>query len=368
MINRGSSHAPKILHNSLSRLFNIMHYLSDNNQSNSYYPEKDRKNNWRVFIDKLTWGLKYKEINHYYYSYGFDVLGKNDSDEYMPYSIFMKMRNEINKRSYIGGYDSDYLSMLKDKFVFSMFLSSLNIPTPKVLALGVGGHIESLCDRKRFTLEEYLFPRAGEFFIKTVGGENADGVFHLRMENGETFLNNIKTSIGGLLSRLPRYYIIQEKIRQHHEINEFYPHSVNTVRLVTVNNKNGVSPFGAFMRIGAKGNYVDNWAVGGVLIGINYETGTLKKFGFFKPGFGGKVDRHPDSGMVFDGYAIPFYSEAVNLASRAHGYFYGIRSIGWDIALTDDGPLIIEGNDNWEISPLQISDGGLKNRFMEYMQ
>jgi hypothetical protein len=34
--------------------------------------------------------------------------------------------------------------------------------------------------------------------------------------------------------------------------------------------------------------------------------------------------------------------------------------IGWDIAITPDGPVFIEGNDNPEISGLQTVNGGLK--------
>lgn len=46
----------------------------------------------------------------------------------------------------------------------------------------------------------------------------------------------------------------------------------------------------------------------------------------------------------------------------AHKSLYGIHSIGWDVAITDQGPVLIEGNDNWEISIIQI-DRGLKKEW-----
>ena len=48
--------------------------------------------------------------------------------------------------------------------------------------------------------------------------------------------------------------------------------------------------------------------------------------------------------------------------------FYGVRSIGWDIAITDSGPCFVEGNDNWEISLNQAADRGLRKAWYEAME
>ena len=42
-----------------------------------------------------------------------------------------------------------------------------------------------------------------------------------------------------------------------------------------------------------------------------------------------------------------------------------IHSIGWDIAFTENGPIFIEGNDNWEITGIQATNGGMKELFQE---
>ena len=59
---------------------------------------------------------------------------------------------------------------------------------------------------------------------------------------------------------------------------------------------------------------------------------------------------HPDTGIKFSEFHAPEYKQAVKLACRAHKALYGIRAIGWDVAISDHGPVFIEGNDNWEIS------------------
>ena len=123
---------------------------------------------------------------------------------------------------------------------------------------------------------------------------------------------------------------------------------------------NKVVPLSAVLRVGANGNTVDNWAAGGLAVGIEMETGRLKEYGFYKHGKGTKTVCHPDTGTEFNGFKIPFYTEAVEKAVSLHTHLVPIVVIGWDIAITPDGPLFIEGNDNMEISINQEVNGGLK--------
>lgn len=98
-------------------------------------------------------------------------------------------------------------------------------------------------------------------------------------------------------------------------------------------------------------------------IGINFQNGLLKKYGFYKLKYGTKVATHPDSKIIFGQTEAPRYKEAVEIALKAAQCLYGIRAIGWDIAITADGPIIIEGNDNWEISLNQACDRPLRKEW-----
>jgi len=44
---------------------------------------------------------------------------------------------------------------------------------------------------------------------------------------------------------------------------------------------------------------------------------------------------------------LPFWDEACALAETAARHFLPIRTIGWDVALTPEGPVILEGNFWW---------------------
>ena len=149
------------------------------------------------------------------------------------------------------------------------------------------------------------------------------------------------------LQNLDGVYLLQQRIQQHPEMSRLHPPSINAIRLVTFNNEGNVQVFWAALKIGARGNRVDNVACGGLAVRIDLTSGRLQGDGMFLPGQGTTTDRHPDTGVLFDGFEIPYFHEAIQSAKDAHRHLYGVHSIGWDIAITPAGPTIIEGNDNW---------------------
>ena len=129
-----------------------------------------------------------------------------------------------------------------------------------------------------------------------------------------------------------------------------------------------VHPFGAGLRIGRSGSTIDNWAKGGVFVGIDMGTGKLMNRGFMKPQFGTAVSEHPDTHVVFDGFLVPYYKEAQELAVKLHSFLYRSHSVGWDIAITEKGPVFIEGNGLWEISLVQAVHGGMRKEIESYFE
>lgn len=88
----------------------------------------------------------------------------------------------------------------------------------------------------------------------------------------------------------------------------------------------------------------------------------------YKPGYGGIVREHPQTHVRFSGFEIPYFHDAVKFATRLHSYLYGVHSIGWDIAITEAGPVIIEGNDDWDGAVPMALEKNFKQRFLEMYQ
>jgi hypothetical protein len=347
--------------NTRYELQRISRLVNDPKLSSSYFPETERKSKTEIWKDHLLCLAKYNEVNHYYYVYGLDRKGA-DASELLPYRTFRIIRNRTNLHPNKDGYN--YACLLRDKFVFGQFLTSLQFPTPKNIALFNQGEITWLETMKAAPLASLAENKNYDGFCKQLAGTMGKGAFALRLSEGRFYIEDKEITLEQLRERLNGQYLLQERVIQHSKMATLHPSSVNTMRVMTFNNNGIVSVFSAALRIGTQGSSIDNWSSGGILIRINLQTGQLQGQGFYKPGYGGCVKQHPNSGIVLDGFEIPFFQESLDMLCKLHQYFYGVHSIGWDVAITPEGPVLVEGNDDWDGAVPMALEKNFKTRFL----
>lgn len=137
--------------------------------------------------------------------------------------------------------------------------------------------------------------------------------------------------------------LAEEYIVQHSEMSRMYPESVNTVRVVTVLDKEGEPHIiYAAVRLGNEGRVVDNINAGGLSAPVDKETGVLTNVAFDKNFH--YYDEHPYTGVKIVGFRIPLWSEVVDLVTVAAKRIPELRYVGWDVAITEKGPLFVEAN------------------------
>lgn len=336
----------------------------------TYYPEMERKTKREMWWDNFVWLCKNNEVNELYTSFGMDVKGFRELDDFIPHREFCVKRNLGNQReiqSITGDYN--YIVLLRDKYLFASYLSSTIgeeyiVPTVALISQGKA----YLAEKKQWTDPSVLLKEGSRLVYKIVDGECADGVMLVEVKDDLVSVDNQSYTKEGFIDSLKgKRYLVQNVVEQHEAIRKFGTKSVNTIRVVTIKGKSGVvNLFAAFLRLGVSADsFVDNRAVGGLGVGVDLNNGTLMKYGFPHDAFGVKLDEHPLSHIKFEGYKLPFWQETVDLVSKAHQQFYEIQSIGWDVVLTERGPVLLEGNDDWEISGPQDTSGGLKERWKE---
>lgn len=305
----------------------------------SYFPECQRKNMFKRILENIFWVLRYHRANTFYTLYGLDIKGKS-SKGYIDENSFWKKLNELN---YSNGLTSQ-IGLLRDKFMFYKYMKENQLPVPEVFGVIKDGKLYSnnLCEQSFDFLKNTT-----DYFIKDVDGECASFVKHIACyDDMKEITEKIKKG----------FYILQKSVHQSKEMNEINSKSINTLRIITVNSGGKIRVLSSLLRVGTnKSGNVDNWAAGGLAIGIQ-DNGYLKKYGFYKPGHGLKESAHPDSKIVFEKYKVPLLDEAYNIAIEAHKFFYNVGAIGWDVAITEEGPVFIEGNDNFEITLMQGCD------------
>lgn len=330
----------------------------------TFYPDQELKSRPQIIRDQLLWLLKHHELNHFYYLWGFDRASFDRPDKYLPEQGFCRMRDKANAWRQFGAHRARYICMLQDKFVFGQYLKSLGFATPAVSALCDRQGIDWISSDAREPWERIAEHEGLDGFLKDALGRCGKAVYPLQVRSGKLYVNGKETPPQAVQKEIDGKYIIQQRVIQHPEMSRLYPHAVNTLRLVTLRQADEIILASGTFRMGAGGTPYDNWSSGGIGVGINVETGTLKQKGMFRCCTQGMMTEHPDTKVRFDTFRIPFYAEAATFVKELHSFFYGVHSIGWDIAITAEGPTAIEGNNSWCIGFQQIHDTTIKQTFL----
>jgi hypothetical protein len=151
----------------------------------------------------------------------------------------------------------------------------------------------------------------------------------------------------------PESYLIEERIRPHPVLAELVGPTLCCVRIVTLIGLSGEPRIlGAVYKIQPKPLGVDHLSFGALGSWVDLDSGRLGP-GRSRHEFG-YASVIPGTDRNFVGFQLPGWSEVKNLALRAAVVFPWARAIGWDIAISDRGPILIEGNAEWSTSLLQI--------------
>ena len=256
-------------------------------------------------------------------------------------------------------------AILANKLSFYNHCINLNIPTPKLLSYNFNSrwfynNKYQIINSKKSVLHFFdsVFKDSNNdyLFLKPTLGQGGQGCFLLKKENLESQIDNIYPDL------ISNSYVHQDYIKQHESINSIFSNSVNTIRIDTyIDANNEAHVLSALMRFGIGNTFTDNTHTGGFYISLNLETGKLQGVGRQDVVEGGKeVTHHPDSQVALDGFQIPFYKEAFELALQAVNAMPN-RIVGWDVAITNQGPLLIEGNEVPSLHVTDVACGGYLN-------
>jgi len=260
----------------------------------------------------------------------------------------------------------DYNSIMDNKYLFEVFLKKHNVKVTNSFAYNINSlfFIENELEQIN-TKEEFLefirnialkSRKSKNIFIKkntgSGGGKNIFKVSHESLSNDSGELDRIFKIVRSA------DFVFQEEVIQHDELNRLNPYCVNTLRIETFTNKANESKImSGIIRLGFNKSFIDNVSKGGAYVGINFSTGKLRDRAVsdFTNGRARSYFEHPETKIKFEGYEIPYFKEIVNLVESAAQLIPQVKVVGWDVAITPDGPLLIEGN---ELPGMMSSDIG----------
>lgn len=149
--------------------------------------------------------------------------------------------------------------------------------------------------------------------------------------------------IRDVTGQYPDGFLAEECIVNRDKIRALAPGSLNTVRVVTLTDKNGKTEvLAALLRMGNGRGIVDNFHAGGIAVPIDINTGRLKESGFTSDTQNIKI--HPYSGIRFKDYEIPGFFDCIELLDDLLKVETSARYVGWDFCITPDGIDLLEAN------------------------
>ena len=281
--------------------------------------EKCDKSKFAIFNDMIWCGLRYGAGYVDYDVIGFYKLTSAQRKTMLTRGINNKFVKQLNNKAYWHTLDN------KNEFneIFSKYLKR--------------DWIYPVSEDKSKSIE--WIKAHPVFFAKPNDGTCGKNIEKISASDKE-WNNDYEKIYNHLVEN--KIELLEEPIKQASEMNKLNDSSVNTVRMVSVMNEaNEVTVLTTFARIG-NGKCVDNFNSGGMTAKVNVETGVIEEAAVNKAGE--LFEKHPITGTEIKGFKIPYWNEAIDMVKEAAKLSPNIRYVGWDVGMSESGPVFVEGN------------------------
>lgn len=333
----------------MKRILYLFYYLKDTDYKKFYEflnfaSIKTGKNKFSLLIDCVYCSMKYNISLMDYFYFKFYNSTNNIRNEYAGTGFMYEYQLKMNPLK--------VRDILENKILFLNHFSEF-----------INRKHSTYSDMKRNDSEynKILNPFSDYIVIKGSKGQTGKQVSVIETKG---------LTRDGLLKIMQdsNYDLVEEFVVQHSSLMELSPSGLNTIRLFTqLTNDNHVEFLGARLRITINSK-VDNMAAGNPAAEVDLKTGKVIGSAYFSDIRKDPVSVHPITKVSIDGFEIPFWSQVIEMATMASLKAAGNKSIGWDIAITEKGPELIEGNHNWCKILWQIPvERGLKHHLLNYL-
>lgn len=178
--------------------------------------------------------------------------------------------------------------------------------------------------------------------------------------------NRTVTEVLQLMQR-KGFDLIEKFVLQHDDLMQLSPSALNTIRIITQLHEGKVIIIAARLRVSVNSE-IDNLTAGNFAAPVDIETGMVSGPGVFGDITKSDVFVHPITGVKIEGFLIPYWKECIEMVSKAALSIPDNRSVGWDVAVTNERPVLIEGNHDWGRVLWQLPvKKGLKEVLLPYL-
>lgn len=291
--------------------------------------------------DMLCCALKYGISFHEYFYYGFCQKDKKQRLEYASMAFMYEFQKKYNSK--------DHVDILNDKLLFNKtYAEFVNRKWLNPIASDLSDIQNILLNSDKVVLKRSKGTIGKDVLVLDVHEMTPEQVKKYAIEND--------------------YNLLEEFVYQHLDMQKISPNSLNTIRIIThLNEDNSVDILGAILRMGTTKN-TDNFSTGGIAAKIDITDGIVISDGVMVDISEPVYKCHPVSGAQIKGFKIPFWENVLAMTRNAAKKADFNKTVGWDVAVKEDGPIMIEGNHNWWAGIWQMVEGkGMKYVLNKYL-
>ena len=278
------------------KLNKLSHDIAARNNKSVFYVKCDMIKNF------LRYGIGYTD----YLKGDYINLTKEQKKTFVTTKSFYKLLHYLN--------NPKYDACMSDKLVFNKIFNKY---------LG-----REWIDIRTTSLDEFKLFLKGKktIFAKPpteFGGHGIEKIVVKEIENVSELYEKLKKK---------KLNLIEDGLVQHKELDKLNPYAVNSFRIVTLV-KDGKSYILAnALRINVDDAYMRLNEQGIICSRVVDDVANV-------------YEEHPLAKIKFNTVKVPFVKEAFKMALEAALVVPEVRYVGWDFAITENGPVIMEGNE-----------------------
>lgn len=292
------------------------------------------------------------------------MMFRNEPSEYYICALFLPERYaragefiDYRQQSFLNFFlnQNSTTILTEDKVRFAHLCSEKGLRTAPIIArLDLKSTPEM-----EMEIEDKLRPIAtteGVFFKPRFGlqGRGAgrlvcdqNGIWSLTYADGCSFQNRWPEIFKILIKDIQQELIFQPLLKCHRNLLKFNPNSTQSVRFITFRDNGQVRPLLARIRLGIDDSLVDA-SYSAIGVPIDLLTGKLLRGGQKVTAIlPDSIETFGPDNLPLVGYEVPYFEKTQALAIAVHDAFPEIFSLGHDIFILDDGPIILETNHIW---------------------
>jgi len=199
-------------------------------------------------------------------------------------------------------------------------------------------------------------------FCKPIDGINSIGAIRIEGSDGDKLVINggeqrqLADIVHFMSSLSPAGYLLQRVLRPNPVLEPLTGAAIASLRFLVLLADDGAAIESAVIKLPTRSQVADNfWRKGNMLAAIDLASGKIVRTITGSGAALKVVQTEPASGLTLQGFVIPDFAAAQSLCLRAAVHFRGIRTQSWDVALTADGPVLLEMNFGGDLNLHQLA-------------